>query len=132
MQVSWDPDEGENLISIDFARGVVEWSGTAQSGTSLDIIDYTIAAGVTENDIWLDWEVGSDITNKTIVGILTFSDGSTVELTFLKEGKTGNNEFVITSTGKVTSNDTWLRTIKVGYDVGASEIVSWKESSDHI
>ncbi|NQT90189.1 MAG: hypothetical protein HQ558_02945, partial [Candidatus Omnitrophica bacterium] len=28
MQVSWDPDEGENLISIDFARGVVEWSGT--------------------------------------------------------------------------------------------------------
>lgn len=132
LQVSWTPDSGENLIAIDLGRGTVEWSGSVPSGTNVDMTDYTIGAGVTENDVWLDWETGSHISSMAITGILTFSDGSTVEITFLNSGSAGNNALVITSTGKVTSNDTWLRTIKAGYDVGTGEIVSWQESSEHL
>jgi len=132
MQVSWTPDSGENLIGIDFGRATVEWSGTAASGTNLDMIDYTIAAGDTENDIWLDWEVGSDITAMTISALLTFSDGSTLEIVLLDEGSGSSNAITITSTGIVVAADTWRRTLEAAYDVGTSEIISWDESQDHL
>jgi len=54
MQVSWAPDGGETLTSIDLGRGTTEWTGTATSGTNIDMTDYTIGPGVTENDVWLD------------------------------------------------------------------------------
>ncbi len=132
MQVSWTPDAGENLISIDLGRGTVEWSGTAQSGTNIDMTDYTIAAGTTENDVWLDWETGSDITSMTISAILTFSDGSTVEIMLLNAGSGSDNAIIITSTGEATASYTCQRTLKAGYDVGTSEIISWEESEDHL
>jgi len=132
MQVSWTPDGAENLISIDLGRGVAEWSGTAQSGTNVDMIDYTIGAGTTENDVWLDWELGSDITSMTITAVLTMSDGSTVEIMLLDEGLGSSNAVVITSTGKVVTSDTWKRTLKANYDVGTSKIISWEESQGHL
>jgi len=132
MQVSWTPDGGENLISIDLGRATVEWSGTAPSGTNIDMADYTIGAGVTENDVWLDWETGSDITAKTISAILTFSDGSTVEIILLNAGMASNQEIVITSTGKFTGTYTHERTLKASYDIGTSEITSWEESQEHL
>ncbi len=132
MQVSWTPDGGENLISIDLGRATVEWSGTAQSGTNIDITDYTIPADTTENDVWLDWEVGSDITSMTVTAVLTFSDFTTTEITLLDNGLGSNNAMIITSTGKVTARDTWNRTIHAGYDVGTDEIISWKESASHL
>ena len=132
MQVSWAPDGGENIISIDLGRGTVEWSGSEPSGTNIDMADYTIPADSTENDVWLDWETGSHISSMTITAIITFSDDSTVEVTFLNAGSAGNNASIITSTGKVESNVTWKRTLKVGYDVSSNEIVSWEESLDHL
>jgi len=132
MQVSWTPDGGENLISIDLGRATAEWSGSVPSGTNLDMTDYTIPAATTENDVWLDWNVGSDITAMTISAILTFSDESTLEIVLLNSGLGSNNAMVITSTGKVVAADTWRRTLKVNYDVGASEIISWEESQDHL
>lgn len=133
MEVSWIPDGGENLISIDLGRATAEWTGTAQSGTNIDMTDYTIPAGVTENDVWLDWEVGSDITSMTISVILTFSDGSKLEIVLLDEGLGAASAIVITSTGKVVEmSDTWKRTLKAAYDTGTSEIISWEESEDHL
>lgn len=132
MQISWTPDGGENLEEIDLGRGTAEWSGTAQSGTNIDIIDYTISANTTENDIWIDWEVGTDITAMTITGLLTLSDGSVVEFNFLEDGKGTDNAFVITSTGKFTGESTWKRTIKAGYDITTDEITFWKESQTHL
>jgi len=132
MEVSWTPDGGENLISIDLGRATVEWTGTAPSGTNIDMIDFTIPAGTTENDVWLDWDVGSDITSMTISAILTFSDGSTVEILLLDAGMASDNAITITSTGRVVGTKTWRRTLKVGYDIGTSEIVSWEESQDHL
>jgi len=132
MQVSWTPDGGENLISIDFGRGAAEWSGTASSGTNIDITDYTIPASTTENDVWLDWAVGSDITSMTISAVITFSDGSTVEIMLLNAGSGSDNAMMITSTGKVETNYTWQRTLKAGYDIGTGEIISWEESQDHL
>jgi len=132
MQVSWTPDSGENLTSIDLGRTTVEWSGTAQSGTNVDMTDYTIPAGTTENDVWLDWEVGSDISAMTISAILTFSDASTLEIVLLNAGQGSSNAVIITSTGKAVSPYVWRRTLKAGYDVGTSEIISWEESQEHI
>ena len=132
MQVSWTPDGGENLTEIDLGRATAEWSGSASSGTNLDMTDYTIGAGVTENDVWLDWEVGSDISAMTISAVLTFSDASTLEIVLLEAGQGSSNAIVITSTGKVVSPYTWRRTLKAGYDVGTSGIISWEESQDHI
>jgi len=133
IQVSWTPDGGENLISIDLGRATVEWSGSASSGTNIDMTDFTIPADTTENDVWLDWAVGDDITSLTVTAILTFGDGSTVEITLLDEGLASDNALIITSTGSVvTSSDTWKHTIKAGYDVGTSEIISWKQSFDHL
>ncbi len=132
MQVSWAPDGGENLISIDLGRGTSEWSGIAQSGTNIDMADYTIPAGTTENDVWLDWEVGTDITNMTITAVLTFSDASTLEITLLDEGLGASKAIVITSTGKITARKTWRRTIKAGYDTGTDEIISWNEATGHL
>jgi len=132
MQLSWTPDGGENLTSIDLGRSTVEWTGTAQSGTNIDMADFTIPAGQTENDVWLDWETGSDITSMTISAVLTFGDGSTLEIMLLNAGQGSSNAIVITSTGKAVATDTWRRTIKASYDVGTSEIISWEESQDHL
>ncbi|MCF7908238.1 MAG: hypothetical protein K9L86_05165 [Candidatus Omnitrophica bacterium] len=132
VQVSWTPDAGENLISIDLGRATAEWTGTAQSGTNIDMADFTIPAGTTENDVWLDWEIGSDITPMTITAVITFSDGSTVEVMLLNSGLTSDNVMNITSTGKIVTNYTWRRTLKAAYDIGTSKIVSWEESQDHI
>jgi len=132
MQVSWTPDGGEDIISIDLGRATAEWTGTAQSGTNIDIIDFTIPASTTENDVWLDWAVGSDITSMTITAVLTFSDGSTVDITLLDDGLGSSNAIFINSTGKVTARETWRRTITAGYDVGTDEIISWRESMSHL
>jgi len=132
MQVSWDPDGGEDLIAIDLGKGSDEWTGTAQSGTNIAIIDYTISAGTTESDVWFDWAVGSDITSMTITVILTFSDSSTTEITLLDSGSGSSNAMVITATGKVTARETWKKSIHAGYDIGTSEIISWRESTSHL
>ena len=132
MQVNWTPDSGENLTMINFGGATAEWSGTAASGTNIDMTDFTIPAGQTENDIRLDWEVGSDITAMTITAVLTFSDGSTLETVLLNQGGGGSNAITITSTGKVVAADTWRRTLKAAYDVGTSEIISWDESQEHL
>ena len=132
MQISWTLDGGENIISIDLGRAVAEWTGTAQSGTNIDMTDFTIPAGTTENDVWLDWEVGSHISSMTITAIITMSDGNTVEIVLLDEGHGSSNAIIITSTGKVVTPDTWQRTIKAGYDIGTSEIISWDESQNHL
>lgn len=132
MEVSWTPDGGENLTEIDLGRGVAEWSGSAPSGTNLDMTDYTIGAGVTENDVWLDWEVGSDISAMTISAVLTFSDATTLEIVLLDAGLGSSNAVIITSTGKAVSPYVWRRTLKAGYDVGTSGIISWEESQEHI
>ncbi|NQT94990.1 MAG: hypothetical protein HQ572_00925 [Candidatus Omnitrophica bacterium] len=136
VQVSWTPDGGENLTAIDFGRATVEWSGTAQSGTNIDTIDFTLAAGVTENDVWFDWEPGTKILGGaepwTITAVYTLSDGSTVTFTMLENGQGTDNAIVITSTGKVIARETWKRTIKAGYDVSTSEITSWRESTAHL
>ncbi|MBU2251760.1 MAG: hypothetical protein KKH25_05835, partial [Candidatus Omnitrophica bacterium] len=132
MQVSWTPNNGENLINIDLGRATSEWSGTAPSGTNIDMIDYTIPAGTTENDVWLDWSVGSSISSKTISVVVTFSDGSTVEIMLLDAGLGSANAMMITSTGKVVAPDTYRRTLKAAYDVGTSEIISWEESQEHL
>ena len=132
MQVSWTPDGGENLISIDLGRATVEWSGTAQSGTNIDMLDYTIGAGVTENDVWLDWETGTNIVPMIVSAILTFSDGSTVEILLLNAGHGSDNAIVITSTGETATTFTCKRTLKAAYDIGTNEIVSWEESEDHL
>ena len=132
MQVSWTPDGGEDIISIDLGHATAEWTGTAQSGTNIDIIDFTIPASTTENDIWLDWAVGSDITSMTVTAVLTFSDASTVDITLLDNGLGSSNAMMITATGKVTARETWKRTIIAGYDVGTDEIISWRESTSHL
>jgi len=133
MEVSWTPDGGENLISIDLGRGTVEWTGSSPSGTNIDMTDFTIGAGATENDVWLDWETGSDITDMTITAILTFSDLSVVEILLLNAGTVGPNAMIITSTGEVTvTGYTCKRTLEAGYDVGSSEIVSWEETEEHL
>jgi len=132
MQVSWDPDGGENLSGIDLGRATAEWTGLAPSGTNIDIIDFTIPAGTTENDVWLDWELGTDISSMTIIVVLTFSDESTVEIVLLNAGQAGDNAIVLTSTGKVTTAHTWKRTIKASYDPAVNEIISWEESQDHL
>ena len=132
MQVSWTPDGGENLTGIDLGRAAAEWTGTASSGTNIDMTDYTIGPGVTENDVWLDWEVGTDITTMTISAVLTFSDSSTLEIVLLNAGQGSSNAIVITSTGKAATPDTWQRTLKASYDIGTSEIVSWEESQEHL
>ena len=132
MQVSWTPDEGENFTSIDLGRATVEWTGSVPSGTNVDMTDYTIGAGISENDVWLDWETGSDMSLKTISAVLTFSDGSTLEIVLLDEGQGSDNAIVITSTAKAVGSYTWKRTIRAGYDVGTNEITSWEESLDHL
>jgi len=132
IQVSWDPDGGENLTSIDLGRATAEWTGTAISGTNIDIIDFTIPAGTTENDVWLEWEVGTDISSMTITVVLTFSDASTVEIVLLNAGQAGDNAIVLTSTGKVITAYTWQRTIKASYDPAVNELISWEESQDHL
>lgn len=145
MEVSWTPDGGEHLISIDLGRGTVEWSDPTGvlSGTNIDMADFTIPANSTEPDVWLDWEQGSSISPMTITAALTFSDSSTLEIMLLNAGAATVNAIIITSTGKVASNKIWKRTLKVGYDVGEvdpdvhadglgdEEIISWEESQDH-
>ncbi|MFC1674546.1 hypothetical protein ACFL1K_01435 [Candidatus Omnitrophota bacterium] len=132
MEVSWTPDGGENLTSIDLGRGVVEWTGSASSGTNIDMSDFTIPAGVTENDVWLDWEIGSNILPMTISAMITFSDNSGVEIMLLDEGAGSVNAIIITSTGEAVTPFTYIRTLKAGYDVGTNEIISWEESQDHL
>lgn len=123
---------GGNITKVTIG-GTQVWNGTASSGSTLDITDLTIAAGVSYfgiNDQQWDFSGGS--VSGDVICTFIFSDGSQRKAYLLKAGKSANKEFSITATGEVRGNATWRRTIEATYDTGTSKITSWQERWGHI
>jgi hypothetical protein len=108
------------------------WSGTASSGSTLDITDFTISAGTTHSGNNDQKWTFSDNVSGTVACTFIFSDGSERKALLLNSGAGANKEFSITATGQVNGNATWRRTVEATYDTGTSTITSWQETPEHI
>lgn len=136
MKVEW-----YNIDTSGFTLGQVWLGGTrrfnasASSGQTITLnpafllTNQQSFSGAAQNR----WVFSNAIPNDAII-IVTFffTDGSSRKANLLNLGRSGNNEFSITSTGTVRDAADWKRSIEATYDVEAGKITSWQETENHI
>jgi len=80
VKLSWTPDDGEELRKMQIWRyEILEWKGSAPSGTVLDIDDCTLVPG--ERDC-ICFFFDSDMHGKAFTIEFTMGDGTSVTATF--------------------------------------------------
>lgn len=83
MKVSWSGTTGgENITSIQIGGGTVEWTGSAASGTEINITDYALSTG--SGVIAIDsLDFSQSMQNAAVEIVFTLSDGSLARVVFL-------------------------------------------------
>lgn len=132
MRLDWDFGGNLNRIVL---GGTQRWSGSVSSGSTVNFSSNfslnrrSSSTGTTNNTFRFTVTIPSDAT---VVATFFFTDGSSRKAYLLNNGRSGNNEFLITSTGEVRESIRWKRTIEATYDVGVNRITSWQEVQSHL
>ncbi|MBI2033813.1 MAG: fibronectin type III domain-containing protein [Candidatus Liptonbacteria bacterium] len=81
MTVSWSGVSGATRLNGITINGTQVFSGNSNSGTLLDIADFTLTAGAGSYPINF-FDFNRNMTNSTLTVVFTMADGSTKEVTF--------------------------------------------------
>lgn len=135
VSVDWTGFAANNRLNQVWLGGTRRWSGTATSGTPVNLSpSFTMSPGQfaamrDDNRFILRNNIPAA---STIAVTFFFTDGSSRKALLWTNGAGRSNSFSITSTGECRSNFTWKKTVEAVYDVGSRQIISWQESQGHL
>lgn len=124
---------GGNITGITLGGSSV-WSGTAASGASLNITDFTLTAGQSFSADANQAFQFSNAISGNIIATFIFSDGSQYRAYLLKNSLCAARAFSIKATGEVKAGTRLeaRRTLAAVYDSGTNNFISWEESQNHL
>ena len=132
IKFEWYNVNDPSFVFRGIRMGASRYIGHVPSGQIIDLSPFYVMqpnSGI--GDVWLFFSK-SVPTDIVLIVTFYFTDASARKAVLLNNSRSGNNEISVTSTGKVSGNPVFKRTIEATYDFSMGTITSWQEVETHI